>query len=81
MSTGVSGELAASVSKAQSTTNPEKQKKIVAAAANLVAIENLALQKICKKLPPKCIFMSILYHSNRERQNAIFSYTFKTVTY
>lgn len=52
MSIGVRGELAASVSNAQSTTNPEQLKKIAAATANFVAIENLALRNSNKNYPP-----------------------------
>ncbi|SIN97067.1 hypothetical protein [Halodesulfovibrio marinisediminis] len=52
ISTGVSGELAASVSNAQSTTSPEQLKKIAAATANFVAKENLALRNSNKDLAP-----------------------------
>ena len=40
ISTGVSGELAASVNNAQRTSIPEKLKKIVATTANFEASEN-----------------------------------------
>jgi len=52
ISIGVSGELAASIKSAQSTASPEKLKKIAAATANFVAMENLALRKNNKRLSP-----------------------------
>ena len=63
ISIGVRGELAASVSNAQSTTSPEQLKKIAAATANFVAIENLALRNSNKNHPP----MYSLQHTSTQR--------------
>lgn len=53
ISTGVSGELAASISSAQSTTSPEQLKKTAAATENFVAKENLAWRNNNKSCAPR----------------------------